>query len=110
MRSGFHVAFLFVGLVLFWPAPSAMAHCNVLGFEVNDYGKEGPARDAKALLEKHIVSWAERHNIKSYWKAGKKEVSCKLFLDFGVFDEWTCTAKVRVCYKHKPGKHVVPDS
>ena len=45
-----------VGLALMLVASPAMAECDVLAFEVNDYGKEGPTRDALALLDKHIVA------------------------------------------------------
>ncbi len=79
---------------------SAEAHgvCKVLGFEVNDYGKEGPKADAKRLLDDHIVKWAKTNKIKSYHRSGKKTVSCRLFIDVGFFDEWTCTAKQKVCH------------
>lgn len=79
---------------------TAQAHgtCKVLGFEVNDFGKKGPAADAKRLLEGHIVKWAKKNNIKSYHRSGKKSVSCKLFIDVGFFDEWTCTAKQTICH------------
>ena len=32
------------------------------------------------------------------YTAGKKDVTCELFLDFGVFDEHTCTAHASVCW------------
>jgi len=78
----------------------AQAHgkCRVLAFEVNDYGKKGPARDAKALLDKHIVSWAKENKIKRYRRASRKKVECRLFLDFGFFDEWTCRASQTICH------------
>jgi hypothetical protein len=71
--------------------------CTKLAFSVNDYGKAGPARDAQALLDKHIADWAQRKGIKKY-STGKKTVKCELFLDFGVFDEHTCTATAPVCW------------
>ncbi|MEL6287828.1 MAG: hypothetical protein AAFQ42_08825 [Pseudomonadota bacterium] len=78
----------------------AAAHgtCSVLGFEVNDYGKEGPKADAKRLLDDHIVKWAKKHGITNYHRSGKKTVSCRLYIDVGFFDEWTCTARQKVCY------------
>ena len=78
------------------PAP-ALAACKRFGFTVNDYGKEGPIRDAKALLDKHVAEWAAKSGITNY-KIGKKDVSCELFLNFIVFDEHTCTASANVCW------------
>lgn len=77
---------------------SAHGTCKIVGFEVNDYGKEGPKADALRLLEKRIPEWAKEKGIKNYHRRGKKKVSCRLFLDFGFFDEWTCTATQTVCY------------
>ncbi len=79
------------------PAPAAAKKCETLGFTVNDYGKKGPIRDAKALLDKYIVDWAAENGVKKY-KVGKKSVSCYLFLDFYFFDEHTCTAEAPVCF------------
>ena len=64
---------------------------------VNDYGKEGPARDAKALLDKQIKKWMNEKGITKY-QVGKKHVTCELFLDVGLFDEYTCTAKASACW------------
>ncbi len=89
-------AFVLVGLA-FGAAPAAHAGCKRFGFTVNDYGKEGPIRDAKALLDKHIASWTTQQGIKDY-TVGKKDVSCELFLNFVVFDEHTCTATANVCW------------
>ena len=75
----------------------AQAACQKLGYSVNDYGKEGPTNDAKQLLDKYIAEWTAEHGIKNY-KVGKKEVTCKLFLDFGFFDEHTCTATATFCW------------
>lgn len=83
-------------------APVASAKtCTRLGFTVNDYGKEGPTRDAKALLDKYIASWAKEKGIKRY-RTGKKDVTCKLFLDVGFFDEWTCKASATFCWNGPP--------
>ena len=78
-------------------ATPASAVCTRLGFTVNDYGKEGPTRDAKMLLDKYIAKWAAEKSIKTY-KTGPKNVTCELFLDFGVFDEHTCRAEASVCW------------
>lgn len=75
--------------------------CKSMGFSVNDYGKEGPARDAQALLDKRIQTEMQAKGIKRY-TVGKKTVSCKLFLDLIVFDEYTCTAIANVCWGFGP--------
>lgn len=78
-------------------AEPAMARCTRLGFSVNDYGKDGPTKDAKDLLDKYIARWMAERGIKGY-RVGKKDVKCELFLDFGFFDEHTCRAEATVCW------------
>lgn len=75
----------------------AQAACKRFGFLVNDYGKEGPTKDAKALLDIHIKKWTAEKGITNF-KIGNKQVKCELFLDVGLFDEYTCTAKASVCW------------
>ena len=82
-------------------AGTAHAVCTKLAFSVNDYGKKGPAEDAQKLLDKYIADWAKGQGIKKY-TAGKKTVDCKLYLDVGVFDEYTCRAEANVCWQGKP--------
>jgi hypothetical protein len=82
---------------LFALVAPAEAACTRLGFSVNDYGKEGPTKDAQALLDKYIAQWAAERGIAKY-KTGKKTVTCELFLDFIVFDEHTCKAEADVCW------------
>ncbi len=77
--------------------PKADAKCTRLAFSVNDYGKDGPTADAKKLLDKYIAKWTSERSITGY-RVGKKSVSCKLFLDFIVFDEYTCRAEASVCW------------
>ncbi len=88
------------------PKKKAKGTCVSLGFEVNDYGKDGPTKDAKALLDAYVVKWAAANSIKKY-KMGEKSVSCELFLDFGVFDEHTCTASADVCWQGAPTKEAL---
>jgi len=85
-------------------AMSASAKCRRMGFTVNDYGKDGPTRDAKNLLDKYIADWTKEKGIKKF-TVGKKDVKCELFLNFIVFDEHTCTARATVCWgdSAKPG-------
>jgi hypothetical protein len=89
------------------PAKPAVAtgpklkNCIRLGFSVNDYGKDGPTKDAIRLFEAFVPKWAEHNGIKTY-KVGKQDVSCKLFLDFIVFDEHTCRAEADVCWNGGP--------
>jgi hypothetical protein len=75
----------------------AEAKCTRLAFSVNDYGKDGPTKDAKELLDKYIAQWTAERGIKNY-TVGKKDVSCELFLNFIVFDEHTCKAEASVCW------------
>lgn len=85
-------------IALFLLAGPANAACTKLAFSVNDYGKEGPARDAQALLDKYIAEWTKEKGITKY-TTGKKTVTCELFLDVGLFDEHTCKAVASVCWK-----------
>ena len=78
-------------------ATSASATCKRMGFTVNDYGKEGPTRDAMSLLDKYIADYTKEKGITKY-TVGKKDVKCELFLNFIVFDEHTCTASALVCW------------
>jgi hypothetical protein len=91
----FSIALAFSALCLTGPANAA---CQKLAFSVNDYGKEGPTRDALALLDKYIADWTQEKGIKKY-TVGKKDVNCELFLDVGLFDEHTCKATANVCWK-----------
>ncbi len=75
----------------------ASAACKKMGFLVNDYGKDGPTKDAQLLLDKHIAAWADEKGINEY-SVGKKTVECELFLNFIVFNEHTCTASATVCW------------
>jgi len=84
------------GLV-FVTAQPASAKCTRLAFSVNDYGKEGPARDAKQLLDKYIAEWTAERGITGY-RTGKKTVTCELFIDLIIFDEYTCKAEASVCW------------
>ena len=75
----------------------AQAACTRLAFSVNDYGKDGPTRDARNLLDKYIAKWAADRKIK-VGSVGPKEVTCELFLDVILFDEYTCRAAATVCW------------
>ena len=79
----------------------ASAACTRLGFSVNDYGKDGPTKDAKVLLDKYIAKWATDHGVPKY-RTGTKDVKCELFLNFIVFDEHTCRAEATVCWDGAP--------
>jgi hypothetical protein len=101
----------FAAAVLFGAAMAAApadASCKRFGFTVNDYGKDGPTKDAKELLDKHIAEWAAEQKIKDY-KTGAKSVNCELFLNFVVFDEHTCTASANVCWNDGKGSST-PDA
>ena len=89
-------------------APAA-AKCTRLGFSVNDYGKDGPTKDAKDLLDKYIAKWAADQKITKY-VVGKKDVKCDLFLNFIVFDEHTCRAEATVCFGEGEGAGVPAQS
>src|SRR5262245_5996525 len=81
---------------------AAQARCTTLAFSVNDYGKDGPTKDAKDLLDKYIAKWTKDNNVTNY-TVGKKDVSCELFLNFIVFDEHTCKASALVCWPGEGG-------
>ncbi len=83
-------------------ATTADAKCTRLGFSVNDYGKDGPTKDAKSLLDKYIAEQMSKQGITKY-TVGKKDVTCELFLDFIVFDEHTCRAEATVCWPGSGG-------
>ena len=83
-------------------AAPAEARCTKLAFSVNDYGKDGPTKDAIGLLDKYIANWAKEKGVQTY-TVGKKDVSCELFLDFIVFDEHTCKASALVCWPDGQG-------
>lgn len=78
-------------------AAPASAACTRLGFSVNDYGKEGPTKDAKDLLDKYIAKKMAERGVTDY-KTGPKTVTCELFLDVILFDEHTCKAEATVCW------------
>lgn len=96
VRSPFIAASVAV-LALLASAASASAECKTMGFTVNDYGKDGPTKDAKELLDKDIAKWAADNGVDKY-TVGKKTVKCELFLDVILFDEHTCTASASVCW------------
>jgi hypothetical protein len=79
----------------------AEAGCQRFGFSVNDYGKDGPTKDAKSLLDKHIAKKLAERGITKF-TTGTKSVSCELFLNFIVFDEHTCTASATACWDGAP--------
>ena len=99
MRRTFHTlaAAAAVALIAAVAASPASATCTRLAFSVNDYGKDGPTKDAKGLLDKYVSKWAVEHGIKKY-VTGKKDVSCEMFLNFILFDEHTCKASASVCW------------
>jgi len=58
--------------VLVAQAVPAAAACTRLGFSVNDYGKDGPTKDAQALLDKYVAQWTAERGIKKYTARGFK--------------------------------------
>ncbi|MDX2288108.1 MAG: hypothetical protein NW217_04725 [Hyphomicrobiaceae bacterium] len=78
------------------PSP-ADAKCTRLAFSVNDYGKDGPTKDAKDLLDKYIKEHMTSRGVSNY-RTGPKDVKCELFIDLIVFDEYTCRAEANVCW------------
>jgi hypothetical protein len=88
---------LAAAFALAFAATAADAKCTRLAFSVNDYGKDGPTKDAKDMLDKHIAKWAAENGVKNY-TTGKKTVSCELYLDLILFDEHTCKAEASVCW------------
>ena len=90
-------AALCFGFAVFSSSLPAQAECRTLSFSVNDYGKEGPAKDAAELLDKYIANWTQEKGLKKY-KRVPKATTCELFLDVVVFDEYTCTASADICW------------
>ena len=88
-------------------AAPAAAKCQKLAYSVNDYGKDGPTKDAKNLLDKYIADWTKGQGIAKY-TVGKKDVKCDLFLNFIVFDEHTCQASALVCWGDGAGAPPTP--
>ncbi len=84
-------------LILCLIAGQASAGCQRLAFSVNDYGKVGPANDAKRLLDVYIKDWTAERGITNY-KTGEKTVTCELYLDVVLFDEYTCKASATFCW------------
>ncbi len=103
MRATLKLAAVAAGMALAGGALAvpASAGCQRLGFTVNDYGKDGPTKDAKDLLDKLIATKMSERGITKY-TTGKKDVKCELFLNFIVFDEHTCTAEATVCWDGTP--------
>ncbi len=91
------LALAFAAVATAYAGSAEAAQCTKLFYSVNDYGKEGPTRDAQALLDKYIANWAAEKGIKKY-KTGTKVVECELFLDVILFDEHTCKATANVCW------------
>lgn len=99
MRSLYNTACAVVSLVaaaVVVTSPASAA-CTRLGFSVNDYGKDGPTKDAKDLLDKYIAKTMGEKGVKTY-RTGKKDVKCELYIDLIVFDEYTCRAEATVCW------------
>jgi len=97
LSSMVFAVFASVALLAWAGSGPADAACKKLSFSVDDYGKDGPTKDAKSLLDKHIADWTKANGIKGY-TVGKKDVKCELFLNFIVFDEHTCQASALVCW------------
>jgi hypothetical protein len=105
VRRGFTLFAAIAGVafgVAFLAATEAQARCTKLAFSVNDYGKDGPTKDAQTLLDKYIADWTKSKGIKTY-NVGKKDVSCELYLNLIVVDEHTCKATALVCWPDAEG-------
>jgi hypothetical protein len=103
MRSNIRMATVatLAAVVAAISALPASAACTRLGFSVNDYGKDGPTKDAKDLLDKHIATTMASRGITKY-NTGKKDVKCELYLNLILFDEHTCRAEATVCWDGAP--------
>lgn len=97
MRTNKLIAMISAAVAVSTFATIAEARCTRLAFSVNDYGKKGPADDAKKLLDVYAAKWAAERGIKQH-TVGKKEVTCELFIDLVLFDEYTCKAAATVCW------------
>jgi hypothetical protein len=99
MRSRSSLVPLAIGVAALAAAAAtpADAACRKLAFLVNDFGKDGPTKDAKDLLDKYIAEWTKERGITKF-TVGKKDVSCELYLNLIVVDEHTCKASATVCW------------
>jgi hypothetical protein len=96
-RSGLAAGLATFAVLAGLTATPAAATCKVFAFLVNDYGKDGPTKDAKDLLDKYIAEAMKEKGI-SKFTVGQKSVTCELFLNLLVVDEHTCKAKANVCW------------
>lgn len=90
-------ALIAVSAFTFSTGEASARQCTRLAYSVNDYGKEGPTRDAMKLLDVYAKRWTSERGIKAF-TMGKKTVTCELFLDVILFDEYTCKAEASVCW------------
>ena len=72
-------------------------NCETHIFEVNDYGKVGPIKFARENLQKYVDQVKKQRNLRQV-KVVEGEPKCWKFLDFGFFDEWTCSVKAAICW------------
>ncbi len=77
--------------------PAAARTCEWHAFEVNDYGKEGPIRMARENLYKWVDNLKKEKRIKNV-SVSERKPKCRLFLDFGIFDEHTCRIEAKICW------------
>jgi hypothetical protein len=100
MRAGLGWTARLVAFAALAATAAAPAHaaCKVFAFSVTDFGKDGPTKDAKDLLDKYIAEWARERGISNF-KVGPKTVKCELYLNLVVVDEHTCKANANVCWE-----------
>ena len=75
-------------------ATPAAAKCQKLAFLVNDYGKDGPTKDAKSLLDKYIVTWTKekRMNCCIWCRSTRRLRSRNLSGGVATRNSWQATA------------------
>lgn len=87
---------LLFAAAIFEPTPSRAAACEALSYGYVGYTENGTRNFVKKQLELKVNAWKDKHNAPRA-RAGRTQVSCKIFLKIGFFTEHECHAKTKIC-------------